>query len=703
MTRRGKSAGVALAAACALAWLGSSAVRAGETAPDDWSPEGAAGHDSCTVDGRHREAILRAGLAAQIDAAERRSALTRDVVARLATTASAAPSRSRSASRSAAGSAETSLVDRHIFAAMRNAGVAPAPETTDAEFLRRVTLDLTGRIPAESEVLSFLNDASADRRERAVARLLETPQWVDRWTMFLGDLFRNTTLTAQVNRFPDGRDGFYLFLRRSLERNEPYDRLVREMLAASGTNDGRAWPPERGNQSGFDTFEQYQAFARGTPAGSTAASYIVGGLTTGGPIHDTYDTLAAFAARDLLGVTYLDCILCHDGLGHLESVSVWGAQAKRAEAWGMAAFFRQVRLRRPFRVPPPPGQAQGPNPPYWIVEEVPAGQVLRNARGFLTAGEYSLDTATGNRPARTPDQAGGAARIEPRYPFGGGQPLPGEPLREALGRLLTADRQFARAAVNYVWREFFGRGIVEPADQFDLARLDAARPPPDPWTLQPSHPELLEALAEGFERSGYNLKWLMGEIANSRAYQLSARYEGAWSPAYERYFARRQARRLQAEAMLDAVTLATEVPLSLTRNGTLGPTNFAMQLTDVSGQPGNQAIRGFLDAFLRGDREETPRGEDFSVLQALQAMNSGPVVVNRVSQSGATGSVARLLGENDETFVGRLYLTALGRFATPEELAAGVAHMRAAGGTRRERGEDLLWALMNKVDFLFNY
>ena len=84
--------------------------------------------------------------------------------------------------------------------------------------------------------------------------------------------------------------------------------------------------------------------------------------------------------------------------------------------------------------------------------------------------------------------------------------------------------------MNYIWAQFFGRGIVDPPNQFDPARLDPDNPPPAPWTLQPSNARLLNALAQRFIDGGYNLKALMREIANSDAYQLSSRYDGAVEP-----------------------------------------------------------------------------------------------------------------------------------------------------------------------------
>jgi hypothetical protein len=697
-----------LALAAGIWAAGNEPAFADETVTDDLELGGWVPHADCSFVGAHRDDYMLSGLGAEIMAAQRRSELTSAVVGQLSP-AGVMPLRSRSSDAARgpnAGPIAGDSIDAFIFGELQRQGIPPAPPTTDSEFLRRTTLDLTGRIPTEAETLAFLTDGSSDKRPAAVARLLQSPQWADRWAMFFGDLFRNTQVTAQVNRFPGGRDAFHFFLLEAMRANRPYDQMVREMLASGGINDGRNWPAAT-TASPFPTFEDYQSFLRTNPPGPSAASYIVGGVMTGGPMHDTYDNLATVAARDLLGITHMDCVLCHDGVGHLESLNLWGVGAKRSDGWGLAAFFQKVRLTRPRYRIPSPNNDNGVVPPYYYVEELPANQVIRNRGGDLVAGEYSLDTDSGNRPSRTPEQFGGKAKVDPLYPFGGGAPRAGEPLREALGRLLTADRQFARAAVNYVWREFFGRGIVDPPDQFDLMRLSSASAPPEPWSVQPSHPELLEWLAESFEEHGYDLKWLMAEIANSRAYQLSSRYDGAWSPNYDRYFARHQVKRIDAEAVLDSVTVSSGVTINMPTNGAVGNVVFAMQLPDVQNAPAAGRNRpelgqtvAFLDAFFRGDREETPRSSEISILQALHLMNN-PLVVARIEQSGRSGSLARILGESDDTLVGRLYLTVLSRFATPEELAAGVAYLR--GGNRAHRAEDLMWSLYNKVDFVFNY
>ena len=540
-----------------------------------------------------------------------------------------------------------SWIDDIVFSSLREQGVPPANLANDSEFLRRVTLDLTGRIPTASAVVDFLDDPDPLKRSRAIERLLESPEWVDRWTLWLGDLLKNTASSTQIIRFPEGRDAFNGFIRESLVQNKPYDQFVRELIAASGNS--------------FET---------------GAVNLNLGGRMTMGPPQDTYDKQWVQAATMFLGLKNFDCLLCHNGAGHLDAVNLWGSQVTRTEAWGMAAFFSRTRITRPSR---------DVNNSYFL-SDVPRGG-------------YDLNTDSGNRPARSPLEEQGN-RVQPRYLFSGRTADDSENYREVLAAELTSDIQFARATVNYIWAHFFTLGIVDPPDAFDLARLDPGNPPPEPWTIQPSHPELLDELARFFVARRYDLKALMREITNSRTYQLSARYDGEWNPAYERSLARHLVRRLDSEELHDALVQSSSVPSRLRIARNADPIPWAMQLPDTT-TPGGQ-VGAFLDTFLRGDRDENPRRGDLSVAQALDLMND-PFVVDRVQASTAGGLLARLLhpGIPDQVLVNALYVSVLSRFPTPDESTAAVTLLRT--GDRRARAEDLLWSLYNKVDFIFNY
>src|SRR5207237_4278195 len=101
---------------------------------------------------------------------------------------------------------------------MAAASIQSAPIASDVEFLRRVTLDLTGRIPSGADVVTFMADTNPSRRDAKVDALIGSPEFIDKWTMFLGDLFKVNAQSTQVNREMHGRDAFYLYLNDSVNQ-----------------------------------------------------------------------------------------------------------------------------------------------------------------------------------------------------------------------------------------------------------------------------------------------------------------------------------------------------------------------------------------------------------------------------------------------------------------------------------------------------
>jgi hypothetical protein len=289
----------------------------------------------------------------------------------------------------------------------------------------------------------------------------------------------------------------------------------------------------------------------------------------------------------------------------------------------------------------------------------------------------------------------------------------------ALGRNITGDRQFARATVNYLWAYFFGRGIVDPPNTFDPARLDPDNPPPDPWTLQPTNARLLNALAQHFIDSNFNVRALMSEIVNSDTYQLSSRYPGQWSAAWEPYFARKFVRRLWGEEMIDGVVQSSgSYPCSTVVSGAcsvpgytvtgwtdlnMGRPSYAMQFPDVIGTEGTTNV--FLDSFLRGNRDDQPRRGDGSILQALNLMNAS-LIENKLALTGATASplLVASVALNNTDAVNKLFLTILSRYPSAAEMSTAMSSLPTANGAARNSAmQDLAWSLYNKVDFVFNY
>ena len=121
-----------------------------------------------------------------------------------------------------AAAGQGSLIDQQIFNALQANNIQPADLTTDYEFIRRVTLDLTGRIPTPAQVTSFVASVDPNKRATLIDQLLAKPEWVDKWTMFYGDLFKNTANTVQVSIRNEGRNAFYKWIHDSLaSANKP--------------------------------------------------------------------------------------------------------------------------------------------------------------------------------------------------------------------------------------------------------------------------------------------------------------------------------------------------------------------------------------------------------------------------------------------------------------------------------------------------
>ena len=570
------------------------------------------------------------------------------------------------------------IVDTPIWQALQAAHITPARQTNDYEFIRRASLDLTGRIPTADRVAQFAASVDPLKRVVYVDELLASPAWVDRWSMYFGDLYKNTANTVSVRIQPEGRNAFYKWIHDSLASNKPYNKMATEIIAAKGNNN----------------FDQTNG----------QINYLALGVVTGGPQQDIFDQQTANIATTFLGMSHVNCVLCHNGKGHLDSLSLWGSKTTRVQAWGLSSFMSRTWTRQ-LTLPADPAAVNPNRYNYWSLDKYTA--------------DYQLNTTTGNRPARQP--IGAVRAIPPAWIFTGDGPASGEENREALARYITGDFQFARASVNYVWAQMFGRGIVDPPDQFDPLRLDPNNPPPAPWTLQPSNPALLDGLARSFVSSGYNLKALMRTIATSDTYQLSSEYEGTWKDAWEPYFARKLVRRLWPEEIHDSVvtainTLPVYTAPNFSNDSTIyganspgfGKISFAMQAPDVVNMPdGGGAASQFLDNFLRGNRDDAVRKSEGSVLQTLALMNDN-FIVNRVHAQG-TGAAANFLQKllntySDDQLINQLYINVLSRLPAANEKAVAVdALLKGGAGQRRVNAEDLLWSLFNKLDFVFNY
>lgn len=491
----------------------------------------------------------------------------------------------------------TNLIDEAIFRKLRTLNIEPSRLTTDTEFLRRVTEDVTGRLPTPDEIRTFVADTAADKRSRKIDELLDSAAYADWWTLTWSDLL-------QVRQYYDNEDKltqpFYNWVHQAISENMPFDRFASSVVAAIGSS----------HQHG--PADYYHRL------GNT-------GITT--------TTYMAQLTQVFMGVR-IQCAQCHH-----HPYDKWSQD----DYWGMASFFQRLQVRNQESV---------------VLTE--SADLAQNPR-------------TGKKLKPTPL---GAPAFEPVVEI--------DPRQQLADWLTGPDNPyFGRALANRLWSHFFGRGLVDPVDDMRV-------------TNPASYPELLDGLAHEVSSHGYDLKHLMRVILNSRAYQLAS----ATTPSNEADLvlcSHGLERRLNAEALMDAITDAT---------GTIqrfSGAPYGMRATQL---PDQLLSTDFLKMFGRPARDtpcECERKNENSVPIALHMMNG-----NTISEKlgDGKGRLARLLksGQADDAILDELFLATLSRWPSGSERTAAKNALAKVEkpDARREVYEDILWALMNSREFMFN-
>ena len=493
--------------------------------------------------------------------------------------------------------AAKNVVDEKAAAKWRALGLAPSGPCTDAEFLRRVMLDVIGTTPSPEEVGAFLADGAPDKRERLVDRVLDRPEYVDFWTLKWGDLLR----VNSENLGTQGMLAFNLWLRESFRGNKPFSRMIDELVTAQGS------------------------------------------IYTDGPanyyrVSKNPEDLAETTAQLFMGVR-LQCAKCHH-----HPFEAYGQD----DYYGLAAYFSRVRTK--------------------------------NSDEF---GLFGREQVVYVNKAGEVNQPRSGKRMTPR-PLGA--PPADDPIdrRRALSRWLTDPKNpwTARNVANRYWGYMMGVGLVNPID--DLRE-----------TNPPSNPELLDALATEFVKSGYDLKALMRLILKSRTYGLSA-LPTPDNRLDTTFFTHYRVKRLTAEQLLDALNAATGTTEKFTqrpagtRSISLPDTTFKSYFLDTFGRP------------VRALSCECERGSDPNLSQALHLMNSE--VVNR-KIAAPEGRLTLLLKDkslDDAKLVRTLYLLAFCRPPEPHEVEVATK-LVAEAPSRTQGAQDLFWGLLNSKEFFFNH
>ncbi|MGV3722493.1 MAG: DUF1549 domain-containing protein, partial [Actinomycetota bacterium] len=458
----------------------------------------------------------------------------------------------------------SNYIDTAVVSKLKTLRILPSDLANDEEFIRRAYLDTIGTLPTPAEVRAFLGDKSSNKRAKVIDELLERPEYVDFWTYKWGDLLRvnRETLTEK------GMWAFYTWVRDSVAQNKPWNELVHEVVTANGSN----------FSDGPSNFYR---------------------------ISRNPEDLTETVSQAFLGIR-VQCARCHN---------------HPFEKWTQADYYKFANLLS--RVNRKTG-------------DHPADLVITTAAG----GEINFPK-TGTPLPPTPYD---------------GEPLAadkGIDRRVYLADWLTSPKNdyFVRAIVNRVWRHYMGRGLIEPVD--DLRATNPA-----------SNEALMVAMGKDLVEHKFDLKHLMRQIMNSRTYQLTSRplpENKKDDRQYSRYFVKR----LTAEQLLDAICQVTGQPEKFPnlpagyRAIQLPDTKVNNYFLDVFGRPPRQ---------ITCDCE---RAQEPNMAQALHLINGAGVNQKIAADSGLVAGLIKA-GKKDSEIVEELYLTCFGRLPMKLEMEASL-------------------------------
>jgi hypothetical protein len=553
-------------------------------------------------------------------------------------------------------------IDAALDQAWKDAGLKPAAPCDDATFLRRLSLDVRGVIPAREEVAEFLASHAADKREKKIDEVLDDPAFARE----LSYLWSRALLTSAAN----GGEARELrpYLHGRFAEHAPFADVVRSLVGAEGR---RKEDPE--------------------------ASFV---LAYGGQP----EALAGITARALLGVQ-IQCAQCHDHpYDKWKQTDFQGFQSFFANVGKAAAMDTMVDPRRE-RVAALALLQQG----LKATEEKEAGDTAtgddstggdpktdpkkrRPRRRGRLSGElakvddpFTLETSdpelyqrcVSGMPAKTKEKFdalmkrhknGGGARFLDGKPY---HETPELPRRAALAAWIVDPENpwFARATVNRIWGHLFGHGLIDPVDDLTGSTDVVAA-------------GLLHELGEEFETHATDLRFLVGALVRTRAFALAnaATSDADARAKLERNFAAHPMRPLEAEQMLHSLERATG----------------RGDRTDDAASPERERLRDRMLAKFRYyfDDDEGGASDSFegSLPEALFMMNG-----DRTNQLQRELKDVLVEIKDKDARIEAMFLATLSREPTESErgkLAPMVSHGQAKDGFG-----DLLWALLNSAEF----
>lgn len=602
-------------------------------------------------------------------------------------------------------------IDRVIEGHLAAKKIKPNPALTDEQFLRRAYLDITGRIPKLEETRAFLEDKARDKRAALIDRLLASPGHHSHLFNHFANLLR---LKTRVSEYISGAS-YIRWVKQCVAENKPYDRMVREMVTASG---------------------MYQR--------NPAAGFLM--RDAGMPL----DNLSLMA-QYFLG-TDLSCAQCHD-----HPFDTW----TQRQFYHLAAFMGSTRTLPHSEVLKAECQAAG-KPLVNGDEIIKAAFEHREYDGVVESAMRRFMHAAQHRVGDDPklvlklphDYAYSDGKpgdvVEPKVIFGTMPDLAKfDSKREAFAHWMTADDnpRFAVTIANRMWARAFGRGVVEPLH--DLNDLSAS-----------NVPGLIEVLGEEMKRVKYDLRQFEAILYRTRAWQREA--STVSPPMGEPYaFPGPLLRRLSSAQIWDSIlTLVVEDPdyFNGKRDYTEWEKTFGFDRPTVTGKSfGEQYAKsealsqrdGGAFGWPRDSEEVRPGGKSGSPLWFDERCGAwrlyGDVLIraSEHTQPASGGHLLSILGQSDRNLSGSdstvgsvpialalmngrgsqvitkagsrildavekfqadgpkvdtVFLSILSRLPTADERSIAYKTIRRGG---KAGYEDVVWALINTREFLF--
>jgi len=526
---------------------------------------------------------------------------------------------------------QVKFINEQVSAGWADAELEPSAAATDGEWCRRVHLDVIGRIPTLDELQAFVGDSSPTKKADLVARLLGDDA-VDEYARNWTDIWTTVLIGRDVENDNVSRPGMRQWLRRAFSKNVPYDRFMEELVTAAGSNT---------NKEGIDNF-------------NGATNFLSGKMEEGG-VQATAKTAQIF-----LGVQ-VQCTQCHNHPFN---------KGKQNQFWEMNAFFRQTEALRRFE------QTMD----IQSIEMV--DQDFKSEGGDENAAEIYYELRNGLKKVAYPVFIDGTD-IDPDGHLPGksenGEAY-GTNRRQELARLIKASPFMPKAIVNRMWAHFLGYGFTKPVD--DLGEHNP-----------PSHPELLDGLAEQFREQSFDLKELIRWIVLSKPYGLSSRVSAknakddptlGEKPKFSHFYLRQ----MRAEDLYESLLTATAADQS--RAG------------EAAAKKKDEWLGQFIIAFGtdEGDDATTFNG---SITQVLMMFNGDLVkVATSTGKGGFLDRVATAGGKNSAK-IDALYLAALARKPSAKEVAAANKLIVDRKGDAIGALQDIWWAVLNSNEFIVNH